>query len=222
MRVLVIQNTVYGPVGLFGAWLAAQGARLDVIAPEDIPDAPGNEDLVVTLGSPHGAYEDVPWIAPQRDFLRASAEADRPVIGICFGAQLLANAIGGTAAPMPDGQVHVGWHENAEVAAPVWAGPWVRWHGDHLQVPASAEVLARDKGTVQAFQYRRSVGVQFHPEAGLEQICLWASKMPAWIAGAGLSEARLEAQSREHLPRLQAARDALFAEMLRRTVGERT
>ena len=95
MKVLVIENATSAPAALFGDWLRDKGADLTVVTPDNVPDTPDGYDLVVTLGSPHGAYEDLPWIHRQRDFLRAAAEADHPVIGICFGAQLLADAIGG-------------------------------------------------------------------------------------------------------------------------------
>lgn len=219
MQVLVIQNDALGPVALFGEWLEAQGAALTIVTPDALPAAVDGFDLIVTLGSPYGAYDDLPWIDQQRDFLRAAANADQAVIGICFGAQLLADAIGGRAAKMADDQFHVGWHTNEHVADPLWAGPWMRSHQDHLEVPNSAEVLARDKGTVQAYQYRRSLGVQFHPEAGPEQIRIWSGKYPARLAANGMSASALVAETDILIPRQADARDALFSEMLRRTVG---
>lgn len=221
MQVLVIQNDALGPPALFGAWLEAQGAVLTIVTPDALPDAVDGFDLIVTLGSAHGAYEDLPWISRQREFLRTAADADRAVIGICFGAQLLADAIGGRAAKMADDQFHVGWHTNEQVADPLWAGPWMRSHQDHLEVPESAEVLARDKGTVQAYQYRRSVGVQFHPEAGPEQIRIWSGKYPARLAANGMTAAALVAETDALIPEQADARHALFTEMLRRTVGAR-
>ena len=122
---------------------------------------------------------------------------------------------------MPEGQVYIGWHENEFTADPLWAGPWLRFHGDHLEVPDHVEVLARDKGTVQAYHYRRAVGVQFHPEAGQDQVNLWAGKVPDWMAKAGLTYDGLVADSRDILTRQAEARDTLFNELLRRTVGAR-
>ena len=87
MQVLVIQNDPMGPPALFGTWLEAQGAVLTIVAPDALPGTADGFDLIVTLGSPYGAYDDLPWIAPQRDLLRAAAEQNRAVIGICFGAQ---------------------------------------------------------------------------------------------------------------------------------------
>ncbi len=219
MQVLVIENFPGAPAGLFGAWLErAHGARLSVVSPEALP-ASAEADLVVTLGSPSGAWEDIPWVHAQRRFVQDTLASGTPVVGICFGAQLLATAIGGRAAPMGD-RTFVGWHANEEVADPVWRGPWVRWHGDHLEVPEGTAVLARDKGTVQAFHHvapsgANAVGVQFHPEAGPEEACLWATKTPDMLARAGATPEAIAAQGaalRDHA----AALDALFTEMLRR------
>lgn len=220
MQVLVIENADSAPVALFGDWLADLGATLTIVGPQALPETPEGYDLVVTLGSANGAYEDLPWINRQRDFLRAAADADQPIVAICFGAQLLASAIGGRAAHMGDRRF-VGWHSNETVTDPIWAGPWLRWHEDHLEVPDTADVLARDHGTVQAYQYRRAVGVQFHPEAGEAQVARWAAARDAkWTQEAGMTVAGLVAQSRDLLASGAAARNALFAEMLRRALGQ--
>lgn len=219
MQVLVIENYPSAPAGLFGAWLErARGATLHVRSPEALDDAPAT-DLVVTLGSPAGAWEDIPWVHAQRRFVQQRLAEGTPVVGICFGAQLLATAIGGRAAPMGE-RTYVGWHENEEVADPVWRGPWLRWHADHLEVPEGTEVLARDRGTVQAFHHRapngtNAVGVQFHPEVSPEVANSYSHKTPDMLARAGTTPEAIAAQG-EALRGHDAALDALFTEMLRR------
>ena len=219
MKVLVIETYPGAPAGLFGAWLErTRGATLHVVGPEALDEAP-QADLVVTLGSPAGAWEDIGWVHAQRRFLQARLAAGTPVVGICFGAQLLATAIGGRAQPMGD-RTFCGWHMNEHVADEVWRGPWVRWHADHLEVPESTAVLARDRGTVQAFHHvapsgAQAVGVQFHPEAGPEDANLWATKTPEMMARAGTTPEAVAAQGAA-LHNHAAALDALFTEMLRR------
>ena len=220
MRVLIIENTPGAPAGAFGQWLYdARGATLDVVTPETMPDTHGDADLIVTLGSPAGAWEDIGWVHRQRRLVQDALAAGKPVIGICFGAQLVATAIGGRAAPM-DERCFTGWHANEDVADPVWQGPWVRWHADHLEVPAGTEVLARDKGTVQVFHHRspsggNAVGVQFHPEAGPDSANLWATKTPDMLARSGATPAQI-ARDGAALDGHAARLDALFTEMLRR------
>ncbi len=220
MKVLVIENFPGAPAGLFGQWLQqARGAVLDVVTPETMPAHAAGHDLLVSLGSPSGAWEDIDWVHRQRDLLRAALEGGTPVIGICFGAQLLATAIGGRAAPMGD-RAFTGWYANAETADPVWCGPWVRWHADHLEVPAGTQVLARDAGTVQAFHHTapsgtHAVGVQFHPEMGPADANHVATKTPEMLARAGATPAQI-ARDGESLVDHDARLDALFTEMLRR------
>ena len=225
MKVLVIENAPSAPVGLFGTWLEqVRGATLDVVSPQTMPDAQGEADLsawdlIVTLGSPHGAYEDIPWIHRQRRFLQQAIAAGRPVLGICFGAQIVATAIGGRAAPF--GRRFAGWLDVAETTDPVWRGPWARWHGDHLEVPEGTEVLARDQGTIQAFHHRApgggaAVGVQFHPEIDAAGMHVIGAKLPDWLAENNLDLDTLDRQSAANMAPRQAARHALFTEILRR------
>ncbi|MDJ0391498.1 type 1 glutamine amidotransferase [Roseomonas sp. E05] len=215
MRVLVLENSPLAPVGHFGAWLEQRrGAELRTVSGSELPEDWAPEAaLLVTLGSPKAAYDADPWIARQRALLARWIAADRPVIGICFGAQMIASAIGGRVAP--SGTFHEGWMETAEVSAPVWRGPWIRWHGDHVVLPPEAEVLARSEGTVQAFRHRRALGVQFHPEAHAGCIADWIGfTPPERLAAKGLQPAALLALTQERDIALAAQREALFAEML--------
>lgn len=222
MRVLVIENFPGAPAGLFGEWLRrARGASLRLVTPETLPQTHDDTDLIVTLGSPAGAWEDIPWVHRQRRFVQEALAGGVSVVGICFGAQLVATAIGGRAAPMGE-RTYVGWHANDEVADPVWRGPWVRWHADHLEVPDGTEVMARDRGTIQAFHHRaagggQAVGVQFHPEASAEMANHWAGKTPEMLARAGATPEAI-ARDGAALAGHEAALDALFAEMLRRAL----
>jgi GMP synthase (glutamine-hydrolysing) len=223
VKVLVIENNPLAHAGLFGEWLRrARGATLATVTPETLPPAAAGHDLVVTLGSPNGAWEDLPWVHAQRRFLADALAGGTPVVGICFGAQLLATAIGGRARPMGD-RTFVGWHANEEVSDEVWRGPWVRWHADHLEVPEGTEVMARDRGTIQAFHHRApsgasGVGVQFHPEVSEAAANMFALKTPDMLARAGTTPDEVARGGEAVRATLDAALDALFAEMLRRAL----
>ena len=105
--------------------------------------------------------------------------------------------------------------ETAEASSPVWRGPWIRWHGDHVALPPAAEVLARSEGTIQAFRYHRALGVQFHPEANAGCIADWIGFTPAErLAAKGMDPEALLALTRERDTSLAAQREALFSEML--------
>lgn len=219
MRILVVRNSGHAPEGAFGEWLAARGHTLDITTGEAL-DAPAMEgaELVVLLGSARGVYEThIDWVARQRALTASRLAARRPTIGICFGAQMMAAAAGGDSQRMADGRFFRGWFGIEEAGEDVFAGPWPRWHGDAITAPPEARVLARDAGTVQAFALPRAIAVQFHPEATPEIMRDWAEKFTA----PGLVDlAALEAASATHFAARRAAREQLYAELLRRAVEE--
>jgi GMP synthase (glutamine-hydrolysing) len=219
LKILVVRNSEHAPEGAFGDWLVQQGHSLAVTSGAAL-DAPAMEaaDAVLVLGSPHGVYDThIEWIPRQRALLAARLAARRPIIGICFGAQIMAAAAGGDSARIADGRFFRGWHGIAHAADPVLSGPWPRWHGDAITAPPGAEVLAEDAGTVQALALPRAIGVQFHPEATPEILQGWAER----FTPPGLVDAEALAQaSAQHFPARQSARAALFAWMLRRATED--
>lgn len=211
-RVLIVRNAEKAPEGAFGHWLLDQGAEVVVVSGEELPareaEAHG-ADLVVILGSPHGVYDThIPWVAAQRAIVRRLADAKRPIIGICFGAQMLAAATGGEAMPIGEGRAFLGVFGNAEADSALWAGPFVRWHGDHFTPPPSATVIARDGGTVQAFRDGNRLGVQFHPEATASIVRDWIPRFADRVDGPAVIEAA---------QRLATPTD-LYAEMIRQVL----
>ena len=109
-----------------------------------------------------------------------------PALGICFGGQVLATAVGGTVsrAPIPE----VGWVSVAsDEPALIDAGPWLQWHFDRFTLPAEVPVLARTAAANQAFTYGRALGVQFHPEVNEAVLESWlAADDSEQLAAAGI------------------------------------
>jgi GMP synthase (glutamine-hydrolysing) len=191
-RLLVIGHevspeTVLVQVGTLGSWAAETGVEVvPGVAGGPLPD-PTTVDAVAVLGSVQGAWDDtVPWLADEIAYLRAAVAAGVPVLGICFGGQLLARILGGTAQAA-DGRHENGWREitthDPEIVAP---GPWMEFHFDTFTRPPGAEVLAVSPRCTQAFRDGVHLGVQFHPEITPAELETW---MARW-AGTAL-EARL-------------------------------
>ncbi|MBD0866215.1 MAG: type 1 glutamine amidotransferase [Rhodobacteraceae bacterium] len=127
---------------LFRVLLNGHGFSFDTynVVDNRFPDGPGMADGWLITGSPHGAYEDLPWIPKLEDLIRASRAAERPLIGVCFGHQIIAQALGGTVEQFKDGWA-VGRTEYnmGGVTVPLFA-----WHQDQVVVPPpDARVLAR-------------------------------------------------------------------------------
>jgi GMP synthase-like glutamine amidotransferase len=139
---------------------------------ELVPEGIRVYDRVVTLGSQHAADDDaVPWQAVEQGALRAAVEADVPVLGICFGGQALARALGGGVrrAARPE----IGWASVGARAAGFDDGPWFEWHHDEILPPPGAEILAANESGVQAFRLGPHVGLQFHPEVDEAIVGAW-------------------------------------------------
>jgi GMP synthase-like glutamine amidotransferase len=128
---------------------------------------------VVALGSDHSVHASSdPWIAAELEYLRAAHDAGVPVLGICFGAQALARALGGTVSRAAE--TEVGWID--VVGDDGFAGPWFTWHEDVFTLPPGAQELARAASGPQAFAVGASVGMQFHPE-------VTPAIVDEWLAG---------------------------------------
>lgn len=126
-------------------------------------------DGVIISGSQSSVYHDEPWMAELATWVRGALEAGLPVLGVCWGHQLLAQLLGGTVEHR--GEYELGYVEIEQVAAdPLFEGvpdPFVAFatHADAVTaLPDDATVLARNEAGLQAFRTDRAYGVQFHPE----------------------------------------------------------
>ena len=110
-------------VPMFEAWLrpADPGLSYRAYATEDgeIPVSPTECDAWLITGSKHGVYDDLPWIEPLKTFLRGARAAGQPIVGVCFGHQILAEALGGQAVKSEKGW-GAGVHDYEVVRRPGW------------------------------------------------------------------------------------------------------
>lgn len=140
----------------------------------DFPD-PSTYDVLVVMGAPWGAWDDNTigrWLAPEMEWLRKADTEGVPVLGVCFGGQLLARTHGGSVAraPRPEIGWTAIWSQRPEIVGP---GPWFEFHYDRWEVPPGAEEIARNSRASQAFILRRNLAVQFHPEVTAASFLGW-------------------------------------------------
>jgi GMP synthase-like glutamine amidotransferase len=189
MRALIVQHEHGGGgPGLVGDRLIERGFELvqhqvksegSTESHHPFPD-PTDFDIIVPLGSVHGVYERHligTWIDREVAMLRQAHDSGVPVLGICFGAQALTTALGGTVEKAPASEV--GWYEyDSDLPDAIDPGPWLTWHGDRCLLPGGVTELARNELCTQAFRLGRSVGVQFHPESTASLIGGWVADCP--------------------------------------------
>ncbi len=196
MRVLFLQHDHVSPPGPVAERFAQRGYEVveSIIVPRDRFDSPNvsfnfpevdEYDVVVPMGAPWSAWDDErigTWLTPELDWLRNVQAGDVPILGICFGAQALARALGGTVAPGPRAEIGYTWITSDDESL-VPGGPWFQWHYDRFTVPPGAVEIARNPRASQAYVIGRSLAVQFHPE--VTTACL-----RGWLDEGGLEEAQ--------------------------------
>jgi GMP synthase-like glutamine amidotransferase len=193
LRALVIQHEEPTPAGHVHAWLEERDAEQDVyrIDIEKREVDPRDYEMIVSLGSEFAAFDDsVPWLEREKRLLRSASEADVPILGICFGGQLLARVLGGTA--FRSDLSEIGWlpvrsRDDSLVAE----GPWFQWHFDSFTPPPGAELIADSPAGPQAYTIGRSLGVQFHPEVTPEIMDAWVGAFRHELDQEGVDPDRL-------------------------------
>jgi GMP synthase (glutamine-hydrolysing) len=187
-------------VGTVGPALREQG--FDVVVGSLVPGSapvpgPDEVDVLVILGSAEAAYDDtVPWLAGELVYLRRALGVGTPVLGICFGAQLLARVLGGTVARAARPERGFVALESADPEAlPV--GTWVEFHYDAFTLPPGAVPLAYNDVGLQAFRSGPHLGVQFHPEITPEVFASWRSSWSSAKAAGVVADLDLDAMTAE-------------------------
>jgi len=197
VRVLFVKQDHASPAGLVGDAFDALGYDVAefTVVPESRYDSPsvrvmfpdpGDYDTIVFFGAVWSVYDEATigtWIGDEIAFARSAMALGVPLLGICFGGQMLAAALGGSVsrAPAPE----IGWLPvdpvDAASAGLIDTGPWFQWHFDRFSLPAGVPELARTALASQAFLVGRTLGLQFHPE-------LTSSVLECWLSAGGAAQ----------------------------------
>jgi GMP synthase-like glutamine amidotransferase len=209
VRILILEHQADAPACLLADWAPVREHHIDVLAPQSLAawPEPGGTDAIVSLGSEHSALDTTQsWIREEIEFLAAAHSRSVPVLGICFGGQVLSAALGGTVSRAP--RAEVTWRaiesQAPELIAP---GPWPFWHEDRFDLPPGARLLAGSETDVAAFVDGASVGVQFHPEADAAVVRRWLEDGREKLRAYGVDEAEFEREIERQGP---GARDHAF------------
>jgi len=179
MRIHTLQHVAFEGLGSIEGWAKTREASISysrMFAGDALP-ALTEFDWLVVMGGPMNIYEEeaYPWLHREKAFIREAIEAGKIVLGVCLGAQLIADALGAAVSRNP--QREIGWFPLTTVH-PAMTGiipemtQVMHWHGDTFALPSGAERLAQSAACLnQGFIYReRVIGLQFHLETTLESL----------------------------------------------------
>jgi GMP synthase (glutamine-hydrolysing) len=183
MRIHYIQHVPFEGPASIRLWADQHGHGQSYTRVYEKPDFPGMDSLdwVVIMGGPMGVYDEIqyPWLKTEKEFIKKTIDAGKVIIGICLGAQLIAEVLGSKV--FANKHREIGWFpvELTQAASASHVFGFLpdrftafHWHGDTFTLPPGAVHLARSKGCEnQAFLYKdRVLGLQFHLESTEESV----------------------------------------------------
>lgn len=223
-RVLFVQHGFEDGPGLFAKVMADSGVTLEVVHPwrgERMPTHLDNFEGLALGGGSMSAYEgdQLPYLKDEMALIRTARTLGKPVLGMCLGAQLMANALGGLV--YANKEKEIGFFEVTFTAAaetdPLWHGltaPFspAHWHGDTFRLPEGAIRLASSALTAnQLFVMDENLyGFQFHLEFDLPTVGEMLKGDADYLKANGVDPQEMLRQATEHLPKVEALARKVF------------
>ncbi|WP_292375307.1 type 1 glutamine amidotransferase [Methanosarcina sp. UBA411] len=183
MRIHCLEHLKNDTLGNIGTWIAEKGYKLTKTLPYEDASFPAPEefDLLIIMGGTMSVYQEdeYPWLKPEKEFVRKTIEAGKLILGSCFGAQIIAEVLGGKVTE--NQYKEIGWHTVRSMEGksqckirglkfpscmfPEFTG--FMWHGDTFEIPTGTVKLFESEACPnQGFIYDgKALGLQFHPEA---------------------------------------------------------
>lgn len=182
MRIHYLQHVPFEDLANIEQWAKSRGheiSRTLLFEDEELPQMQ-DFDWLIIMGGPMNIYEHdkYPWLVREKEFIARALAEDKIVLGICLGAQLMADVLGGRVRR--NEQREIGWFpvrltsggKSSKILG-VLPEEFVafHWHGDTFEIPPGAKRTAESLGCRnQAFEIGRAVGLQFHLESSMDSI----------------------------------------------------
>ena len=216
LKVLILQHEEPTPPGYLAEWLDDQKAEVDVhrIDLDETTRDPRDYDFIASLGSEFAAFDDSkPFIPREAELLRAATKADVPVLGLCFGGQLLARVLGGKSFRSEHSEI--GWlpvqSQDPELVS---EGPWFNWHFDTFTLPPGAKLIADTAVGPQAYVIGRNLGLQFHPEVTPQIMDNWVHAYRHELDAEGVDPDALLEETKQRAPQARKTTERLLNNFL--------
>ena len=226
---LAVRHVAFEDLGLLGPLVSARGYDIryhDAGIDRFDADTLIGPDLVVVLGGPIGVYEQqtYPFIDEEIAAVGARLASGKPILGICLGAQMMAEALGARVAPGPVKEIGYApltlTHDGrASVLASLGTSPVLHWHGDNCELPHGCTLLASTAHCpVQAFARERAqLALQFHLETEPAQFESWLVGHTVELSKAGIDPGELRAQAKMLGPATRRLGQTVLAAWLDKT-----
>ena len=200
MAITVFQHSELCRPARLGVTLRDHGYDLDIRRLDEGAGVPADFDhveAVIVLPGQQNVDESHPWLAPEKEFIKEAHERALPIVGVCLGAQIIAQALGGTVEKMP--QMEVGLqpvkilpcaHTDPILSGIAWDSHQFQWHQYGVtKLPEGAEKLATSElCDVQAFRAgMRTYGFQYHFEADRAMIDQFVDRSRSDLHSAGVT-----------------------------------
>ena len=187
-KILSVQNIGCETLGLLEQMFVHDGYSVQKVNAQNdpLPSSPLGYDTIVILGGPISVYDKFPYLKKEQELISNAIKNDIPVLGICLGSQLIAQAAGGRV--YKGKKKEIGWSNVYLTPASsndIFRGftdkaiRIFQWHGDTYDLPANAKILAYSDLYPQAFRIGSAVGIQFHFEVDEPLIQTWMKEYSA-------------------------------------------
>jgi GMP synthase (glutamine-hydrolysing) len=184
--VLVVLHQENSTPGRVGHYFQSRGIGMDIRRPrygDPLPETLAGHIGAVIFGGPMSANDPDAFVGAEIDWIKVPLREEKPFLGICLGAQMLARQLGATVAFHPKGMAEVGYYPirvtpAAKGVVDTWPAVVYQWHREGFDLPAGADLLAEgDLFKVQAFRYGPAAyGIQFHAEVTHAMMCRWTTR----------------------------------------------
>jgi GMP synthase (glutamine-hydrolysing) len=184
--VLIVLHQKQSSPGRVGLHLHARSVPMDIRRPREgdkLPATLARHSGAIIFGGPMSVNEPDEHVRAEIEWIKVPLTENKPYLGICLGAQMLARHLGAAVGPHPEGKAEVGYYPiHATQAGRSLVSDWpqavYQWHREGCALPRGAELLAEgDLFKVQAFRYgANAYGIQFHAEVTHAMMCQWTTR----------------------------------------------